>query len=452
MNTRKLLSSLIVFFAVINVMVAQQPFGGCWHPDYIINWTPEKDPDAKFNRSTVKLQPRFVDTSVKANANQHPEGKVAACLTMNPMCSQTPSQDADNFIGYNPTYWQYMDLLIWWGGSAGEGIIIPPSAPVTDAAHLNGVKVLGQLFFPPGAFGGQTKWVRQMLTKEGDDFPYAKKMYEIAAYYGFDGWFLNEETGGGSAAEWTAWVAYFNKCAAAAGDTHMEIQWYDCGTTVGSYGDMMKLHNASYFLNYGSPTSYNIQSQMNVIKGLGFTNEEAFSKIYFGIEAAQGGMDGNASYFKNLFPAEGHQGSLDIFNPEEKIWKKVVESYLGTDNACGSLAYSAMNTVFKNEARYWTNGQHDPSDVTGRDGSYFPGLANAILERSTIQELPFITSFSAGLGKHRFVNGEKKGSHDWYHRGMQDIMPTWRWWVDVPSTNKKDLSFNLNWDDAYNMG
>ncbi|MEG2180868.1 MAG: hypothetical protein RRZ66_09930, partial [Bacteroidales bacterium] len=66
MNTRKLLSSLIVFFAVVNVMVAQQPFGGCWHPDYIINWTPDKDPDAKFNRSTVKLQPRFVDTSVKA--------------------------------------------------------------------------------------------------------------------------------------------------------------------------------------------------------------------------------------------------------------------------------------------------------------------------------------------------------------------------------------------------
>ncbi|MEG1905354.1 MAG: hypothetical protein RR212_13230, partial [Bacteroidales bacterium] len=182
------------------------------------------------------------------------------------------------------------------------------------------------------------------------------------------------------------------------------------------------------------------------------TNEEAFSKIYFGIEAAQGGMDGNASYFQNLFPADGHQGSLDIFNPEEKIWKKVVESYLGTDKACGAQAYSAMNTVFNNEARYWTNEQHDPSDVSGRNGGYFPGLANAILERSTIQELPFITSFSAGLGKHRFVNGEKKGTQDWYHRGMQDIMPTWRWWVDVPSANKKDLSFNLNWDDAYNMG
>lgn len=452
MSTKRLLSALIMLFAVFCVAVAQQPYGGCWHPDNIKDWSPEKDPDAKFNRSTVPLQPRFLDTSIKANANQHAEGKVAACLTMNPMCSQTPSQGADNFIGYNPTYWQYMDLLIWWGGSAGEGIIIPPSAPVTDIAHLNGVKVLGQLFFPPGAFGGQVEWVKQMLTNEGGTYPYAKKMYEIAAYYGFDGWFVNEETGGGSSSEWTAWVDYFNQCAQEGGHPEMEIQWYDCGTSIGGYGDMMKLHNTSYFLNYGSPSSSNISSQMAAMEGLGFSKEECFSKLYFGIEVAQGGMNGNASYFKNLFPADKHNGSIDLFNPEEPIWKEVVKDYLGTTDACGTKAYTAMDKVFSNESRYWTNEQHDPSNTTARDGGYFPGFANALIERSTIQNLPFITSFSAGLGKHRFVNGEKKGTQDWYHRGMQDIMPTWRWWVDVAADRKSDLAFSLNWDDAYNMG
>lgn len=452
MNTQKLLSALIMLFAVFSVTVAQQPYGGCWHPDNIKDWSPEKDPDAKFNRSTIPLQLRFQDNSVKANANQHPEGKVAACLTMNPMCSQTPSQGADNFIGYNPTYWQYMDLLIWWGGSAGEGIIIPPSAPVTDAAHLNGVKVLGQLFFPPGAFGGQVEWVKQMLTKEGSTYPYAKKMYDIAAYYGFDGWFINEETGGGSSSDWTAWVDYFNQCAQEGGHPEMEIQWYDCGTTIGSYGDMMKLRNTSYFLNYGSPSSSNISSQMASMESLGFSKEECFSKLYFGIEVAQGGMDGNASYFKNLFAADKHNGSIDLFNPEEPIWKQVVKDYLGTKDACGDKAYTAMNKVFANESRYWTNEQHDPSNISGRDGSYFPGFANALIERSTIQNLPFVTSFSTGLGKHRFVNGAKRGTQDWYHRGMQDIMPTWRWWVDVVADRKKDLTFSLNWDDAYNMG
>ena len=85
-----------------------------------------------------------------------------------------------------------------------------------------------------------------------------------------------------------------------------------------------------------------------------------------------------------------------------------------------------MNTVFKNEARFWTNVANDPSDVSGRNGRTWPGLANAIVEHSTIQSLPFVTSFSAGLGKHRFVNGENRGTQDWYHRGMQDILPTWR--------------------------
>ena len=123
-------------------------------------------------------------------------------------------------------------------------------------------------------------------------------------------------------------------------------------------------------------------------------------------------MNGNASYFKNLFPTDKHNGSIDLFNPEEPIWKEVVKDYLGTADACGTKAYTAMDKVFSNESRYWTNEQHDPSNTAARDGGYFPGFANALIERSTIQNLPFITSFSAGLGKHRFVNGEKKGTQD----------------------------------------
>ena len=115
MNIKKIVGALLCSLAVTTAF-AQQPYGGCWHPDYIKDWTPEKDPDAKFNRSTVKLQPRIEGDNIKAHQYQFPEGQVAACLTMNPMCSMTPSQGANNFIGYNPTYWQYIDMVIWWGG------------------------------------------------------------------------------------------------------------------------------------------------------------------------------------------------------------------------------------------------------------------------------------------------------------------------------------------------
>lgn len=451
MNIKKIISSLFFFGVMACGAYAQQPYGGCWHPDYIKNWTPANDVDAKFNRSTVALQPRFQDLTLKANPYQFYDGKVSACLTMNPMCSQTPSQDANNFIGYNPTYWQYMDVLVWWGGSAGEGIIIPPSAPVTDIAHLNGVKVLGQVFFPPSAFGGQQSWVIQMLTKEGDAYPYAKKLYDIAKYYGFDGWFINEETGGGSQSQWTEFIAYFNKCAQDDGNSKMEIQWYDCGTSASGVSSILKTPGASYFANYGSANSSTISSNMSTVQGLGFTKAEAFSKVYHGIECAQGGIGGNATSFQACFPKEGHAGSIDLFNPEEGAWKQVVTNLLGTENACGSQAYTAMNSVFANESRFWTNKQADPTSGVDRDNSStWPGFANGLMERTTIQNKPFVTSFSAGLGKARYVNGEKKGTQDWYHRGMQSIMPTWRWWIE--SSVKGEIGVTMNWDDAYNMG
>jgi len=452
MNVKKLL--LCAFVALSGVTFAQQPFAGCWHPDFIKDWTPAKDVDAKFNRSFTVLQPRFVNNTINASVNQHPEGQVAACLTMHPMCSQVPSQDANNFTGYNPTYWQYMDLLIWWGGSAGEGIIMPPSGPVIDAAHQSGVKALGQVFFPPGAFGGQAAWVTQMLTVENGVYIYAKKLYEIAKYYGFDGWFINQETfAGDTSTQWEGFYDTYIACAAADGVVH-ELQWYDCGTSIGGRMNMIKKPGGSYFLNYGSPSTSNISSQMNSLTGQGFSKEQAMTKAYFGIEVAQGGYGpGNASYYKNLYPKAGHAGSIDLFCPEEKTWKDHVSSILNTPENNGTSAYDAMNTSFEHESRFWVNTKNDPSNAAEYDNNNFPGMSTGISERTFIQTKPFVTSFSAGLGKHRFVNGEKRGTQDWYHRGMQDVMPTWRWWIDCPSTaGVKDLKVDMNWDDAYNVG
>ena len=62
--------------------------------------------------------------------------------------------------------------------------------------------------------------------------------------------------------------------------------------------------------------------------------------------------------------------------------------------------------------------------------------------------MPFETSFCVGLGKHRFVEGEKQNTQDWYHSGVQSIMPTWRYWIE----NKEGLDVSIDWDDAYNFG
>lgn len=433
---RLILAAMAALF--VQSSYAQQPYGGCWHPDDIKNWSPETDKDAKFNRSRVPLAKRFKEpTLMKANSQQYYEGQICNAPILFPTCSMCPSQGAYNFLGYQPTYWQYMDKLVYWAGSASEGIIIPPPAGSIDAAHQSGVKVLGQVFFPPYAFGGNQAWVRQMLTKENGVYIYAKKLYEIAKYIGFDGWFINEETGGGSESEWVGFIKEFNKIADENGDKHMEIQWYNAK----SYPNVtiLKSHkNTSQFLEYGSPGDYRSYASQ-----LGCTEAETFSKIYGGVQVAASGHTGFESSLKRAMPISGHVGSLDLFCPEEKTWKDNVRNLLGK-NDTGPDAYKAITSTFQKEMEMWTNYAGDPT-VTNDAWS---GISGHVLERSVISSMPFTTSFCVGVGKHRFVEGEKVATQDWYHSGVQSIMPTWRYWME----NKDDASFEINWEDAWNFG
>ena len=142
-------------------------------------------------------------------------------------------------------------------------------------------------------------------------------------------------------------------------------------------------------------------------------------------------------------PTTGHVGSLDLFCPEEKTWKDNVRDLLGK-NDTGPDAYYAIKKTFQNEMQMWTNYAGDPTVTTDE----WSGMSGHVLERSVISSMPFTTSFCVGVGKHRFVEGEVKASQDWYHSGVQSIMPTWRYWIE----NKDDASIEINWDDAWNFG
>lgn len=421
---------------------AQQPYGGCWFPTNIEHWSPENDPYAKFNKASVPLAKRFKEPELmKANQNQFYEGQITNATILFNMCSLCPSQGANNFIGYQPTYWQYMDKLVYWAGSASEGIIIPPPAGSIDAAHAQGVKVLGQVFFPPKAFGGDPEWVKELVKKDGTSFPYARKLYEIAKYFGFDGWFINQETAGSGvkSATWAAFVKEFNSYADAAGDTQMEIMWYDGSTVIDA--PILSAHkNTSMFLDYHA-----VGDQRQWAKDINCTEAETFSKIYGGVQCVHSGLTGWNSELNDAFPVNGHVGSIALFCPEERAWKDNVRDLLGTSNDNGEKAYAAIKKTFENEEQAWVNQQGDPS--TGGTSSW-RGVSGAVLERSAINSIPFVSNMSVGVGKHRFVNGSKQGSQDWNHSGVQSILPTWRWWFE----NKGNLTVTIDWDDAFNHG
>lgn len=442
MNLKQLTLSA-VFLLTASMGYSQQPLNVCCHPQDIKNWTPGSNPDDAFNVAKVPLQKRFKEpTLMKANANQFYDGQICNSTILYPTCSLCPSQgELNNFLGYQPTYWQYMDKLVYWAGAASEGIINIPPAGSTDAAHQSGVKSLGNIFFPPAAFGGTQQWVREMLVKENGHYTMAVKLYEMAKYYGFDGWFINEETGGGSQTEWEEFFREFYAAAMADDpNTQMELQWYNASRSPNT--GILKTHiNTSQFLEYGAVGDHrSYASQINC------TQDQVFSKIYAGIELAQAGHLGWTTALNTAMPTTGHVGSLDLFCPETKIWEDPAKRAFKSASDChGETAYPIGKTVFDNEEDMWVNRNSDPTQPST---SGFPGVSSRILERSVITGMPFISDMSVGNGKHRFVQGQIQGTTDWYHSGMQSILPTWRWWIE----KKTGLTMGIDWDDAFNVG
>jgi hypothetical protein len=168
------------------------------------------------------------------------------------------------------------------------------------------------------------------------------------------------------------------------------------------------------------------------------------SKIYGGVQCVYSGLTGYNSALNSAYPTTGHVGSLDLFCPEERAWKDNMKNYL-SNGMDSEDAFAAMQATFANENKVWTNTTGDPS--TGGNSSW-RGFSGAILERSVISSMPFLTDFCSGVGRARFVQGEKQGSNAWYHSGVQSILPTWRYWIE----EKTGLTVSFDWTDAYNFG
>lgn len=89
----------------------------------------------------------------------------------------------------------------------------------------------------------------------------------------------------------------------------------------------------------------------------------------------------------------------------------------------------------------------------------FHGVSAFIGERSAMTHQinlePFYTFFNLGNGKFFNWKGERVSDKKWYSIGVQDYMPTWRFWF-APGWMQKDvtegstnLAASFTWEDAY---
>jgi len=434
----------------------RQPESSYWFPAGLLEWKAEEDEDLRFNVSSVPLAKRADLAELETvNSTQNKDTKVMAISIMNGSTSGNSPHGLNKMNANTFSYWQYVDLLVYWGGSSGEGLIVAPSADVVDAGHRNGVKVIGTIFMPQAAHGGKMQWLEDLLTrKEDGSYPVADKLIEVADVYGFDGWFMNQETEGTDeepltadhAARMREFLSYYKEKA-----PELELIYYDSMTVDGKmdWQNALTEKNAAYLMNEEGEavademflnfwwTTEKLAGEELLKASAGLAKEKGIDPydLYAGVDIQSNGYDTPVRWdlFEN--PEGGTYTSLGLY--------------------CPSWAYFSAGTVqdfWKQENKLWVNSKGDPSyeaDVSG-DDTQWRGVSAYVVERTAVTELPFVTNFCMGNGYGFYKNGQLISMLDWNNRSVSDILPTYRYIIENGEGNT--LAADLDVGDAYYGG
>ncbi|MGB3151903.1 MAG: hypothetical protein WBB27_14690 [Maribacter sp.] len=439
----KVIVVFLLYLVVLNPLTAQegkygnhQPFSSYWFVDELLRWTPENDADAKFNISRIPLAERFLNDSVLLSDKKSKHPGIIALMAPH-TTSNHPSQGFSSVEHYAFPYWQYIDYFVQWGGSAAEGIIVPPASPWTDTAHKNGVKSIGTVFFPPNVYGGVEEWVYQFLKKNEDgSFPIADKLIEVAETYNFDGWFINQETYNlkeDTGPLMLEFITYYRK------KSDLKLVWYDAMIHDSRviWQDELNSHNELFFQKGETNMSdvffinfryneTNLEDSKALANSLGRSEWDLYS-----------GIDVQGKSFKtpvqwNMLYEDGKPKNTSIGLYFSNSTFNVSES-------------KAPEEVYRNEEKFWNGGE--PIETRFGEDRTWLGFADYFTPRSVIKKLPFHTNFNYGLGRFYKEEGKLLSDKEWHNLSNQDILPTWQWKID--STK---IRANISFEDSFEGG
>ena len=397
------------------------PIGPAFTVDTLLSWEPTNDPDSDYSRSVVPLADRYTGFTVNDYAN--PDAKLMVCSLANSKHDATNAQGQESFSSYAFNYWQYATSFVYWSGSK-RGQVVVPTGEFTDAAHTNGVPVMGTIFFD---WGGNSSVVENFVRNYRS---VADKLIEVMEYYGFDGYFFNEETAVDytTAGNLRSMIAYMRQQR-----PNMLIGWYDSITDSGnlSYQDAVNGYNSGwvsagvneFFMNYNW-TTQDVNTTVSTMQNLGKSQYEAFA----GLDVQQNCMN---TYFSSNY----------LLNNSNKLKLSLA---LYCPNSTMGLSGDGAD-FHEVERQFYVNG----GDPRSTSSSGWAGMSRFFADHTTIISAPFVTNFNSGHGKAFYIDGVKSRDAEWSYQSVQDVMPTWTWIID---SNGQKLSGAYDFEDAYNGG
>ncbi|MFF1629945.1 endo-beta-N-acetylglucosaminidase [Streptomyces sp. NPDC058272] len=427
-----------------------QPYASYWYPDSLPSGTPgtgvtwrslkawraDTDADLAFNAASVPLVARF--TPVPANTTARSgQARIQSLVSFGPTASN-PSQGAATADYYALTHWAYVDELVFWGGSSGEGLILAPNAPIVDAAHRHGVRVLGNVFLPPVAYGGQLQWTRDLVQKDSaGHYPLAAQLVAVAAAYGFDGWFINAETGGGNSALATDMLGFLKELKALGTAKGQRVTWYDSMTVNGSvsWQGALNSQNQTFFQAADSMfvdfrwSQSRLASSGTTAQQLGRSRYE----LWAGVDVEANGTGASVNWDAIVPTTKTHVTSIGFYRPE---WTR---NHLPANRTPGDFHAA--------DDKFWTGASLDPSRPDTTASWRAPALS--VADRSTLTSVPFATVFNTGHGLKWYENGKVTADAAWNHLGLQDRLPSRRW---VVRANGQRPSVTFDFADAWRGG
>lgn len=418
-------------------------------------WSENSTLADKKNVSNEPVKERFV---AQLSGNLDPKVKVLIAPDgMNNFANYIAEQTTFNL--YNFTHWSHIDVLNWFAGTATQTVNIP-AKPWVDAAHKNGVKVIGSIFLAVSQYGGSADTVASLLQRDKQGgFPAAQKLIEIATFYGFDGWLMNQETDltvvkdqnkdiikGKFDYKRAAFLAkemqHFMQYLTLIAPPEMEIHWYDAMLLNGKvrWQNELNERNEAFFqidddplgrvsdalfVNYWWDAAM-LQSSNQKAKAL----KRSSYDMYFGAdlwpERKAQSMFVESDWLHSIFPNAGNKALSSIalfannvnfnFSGNQKLAEL---SRFKTDKQDYRSFYDAETRLFSG----------DDLNLYSDDGkSSWPGLGRYVPAKSTLTDLPFSTHFNTGHGLDKYRDGSKV-SGEWHDLAQQDILPTWQFAV-----------------------